>query len=178
MHMDTKHLYSTLCLLLMGVFLVSCSTTRSSPAGTKPSKRDLKGTWEVNDIRFIGKEGLYKADLLDVADSRCFKGSEWVFIPNNNTGTFRLISSEPCPGESHRILWSFFESTDDSYDFQFKYVDQRNRPLAAAKRSGYRMRITELNVPNMELRIKTVDEEGSPFEVVLSFTRVSDNIQL
>lgn len=162
---------------MIGISLMGCSSSREVTGETTFKERDLKGTWEVINIRFVGKDGLYTADLLDVADSRCFKGSEWVFIPNNNTGRFTLPAGSLCPEQSHRIRWSFFKNDAGSSDFQFKYVDERNRDLSKSK-SGYRLKIAQLNVPNMELRINTQDENRNPFEVVLTFARISDDINL
>ncbi|WP_159023242.1 hypothetical protein [Formosa sp. L2A11] len=69
-----KFIYMTLALLVF-----SCSGSKSTTA-SKPSKKMLKGTWEVSNIKFIGDKGLYKAFLFDLADSSCFKGGEWVFL--------------------------------------------------------------------------------------------------
>ncbi|UCE94347.1 MAG: lipocalin, partial [Flavobacteriaceae bacterium] len=71
-----------LLLTLTILFVSSCGSTQSSSA-SKPSKKTLKGTWEITNIKFVGEKGLYKANLFDMADSACFKGSQWVFIPNN-----------------------------------------------------------------------------------------------
>ena len=63
-----------LCLSLL---VLSCSATKTAggdQATPKMSKKLLKGTWTVSDIRFVGEAGLYKADLFGVADSPCFQG--------------------------------------------------------------------------------------------------------
>lgn len=163
-------------LFILGVLLVSCKSAKVAEESS-PNKRDLKGTWEITDIRFIGEEGLYKAKILDVADTRCFRGSQWVFIPNNGTGRFTLTPSDRCPQSSHRILWSFFNNPDKTTDFQFKYVDDKNRRLSESK-SGYRLMIADLNPQQMELRIPTLDQQGNPFEIVLLYSKLSDEINL
>lgn len=167
-----KQLIST----LLCVLIFSCSASKSATGASKPNKTDLKGTWEVTNIRFVGEEGLYKADIFDTADSACFKNSEWVFIPNNGTGKFTLNETNNCDLMTQRILWSFFEASDGTYDFQFKMVNEKNKPLSDTK-SGYRMRITDLSVSNMETRVKTT-QQGNPFEVVLTFQKISDDISL
>ena len=137
-----------LVYLFIAVFLVSCSASKSGTStASKMSKRTLKGTWEISDIRFVGEEGLYKADLFGLADSPCFKGSDWVFIPNNGTGKFTLEGSNRCEAGSHRILWSFNELADGMTQFQFKYVDEKNKPLSGDK-SGYRAFIDSLTESN------------------------------
>lgn len=164
-------------LFIALAFLVfSCSSTKSGSTNTKPSKKLLKGTWEVTNIRFVGDKGLYKANLFDIADSACFKGSEWVFIPNNGSGKFTVNSSAHCEISSNRIHWSFFDSGDGTYQFQFKFVDEKNKPLDAANR-GYRSKIDELNDNTMIMRVATT-YDGNPFDVVMTFTKVSDNFAL
>ncbi|MEM9143488.1 MAG: hypothetical protein AAGA86_10910, partial [Bacteroidota bacterium] len=133
-----------LSFALLGLLIMSCSASKSGTSASKPNKKMLKGTWEVNDIRFVGEEGLYKAELFDTADSPCFKGSQWVFIPNNATGKFTLSRANSCDGSTHRILWSLFDAGDGTQDFQFKFVDNKNKPLSASK-SGYRSEISNLS---------------------------------
>ena len=165
--------------LALTLFIVSCSSSKlgsSSEATEKFSKKTLKGTWEVTDIRFVGDKGLYKANLFDIADSPCFKGSQWVFIPNNGSGKFTINSSAHCEASTNRIHWSFFEPGDGSYQFQFKFVDEKNKPIDAANR-GYRSKIEHLTTSNMEMRVATT-YEGNPFDVVMTFSKVSEDFAL
>ena len=121
--------------LLLTFVVISCGSSSSS-TGTgdaaqaeKPSKKTLKGTWEVTNIRFVGDKGLYKAFLFDVADSKCFMGSKWVFISNNNTGKFTLPGGSQCEAGTNRIVWDFYDTNDGKYSFQFKFVDEKTSHL-------------------------------------------------
>lgn len=168
-----------LIYLTLAILVISCGSTKSgtsTDSSPKISKKTLKGTWEVTNIRFVGDKGLYKANLFDLADSPCFKGSQWVFIPNNGSGKFDLNASSYCEASTHRIHWSFFEPGDGSYQFQFKYVDEKNKPLDAANR-GYRSDIDILTENTMEMRIETT-YEGNPFDVIMTFTKVSEDFAL
>ncbi len=162
--------------LLLATVIVSCSASKSASTADKMNKRTLKGTWELTDIRFVGEEGLYKADLFGLADSPCFKGSDWVFIPNNGTGKFTLEGGNRCEAGSHRILWSFNEPGDGSTQFQFKYVDEKNKPLSGDK-SGYRAKIDVLTSTNMVLRVQS-NYQGSPFDIVLTMDKTSEDYTL
>jgi len=167
-----------LIYLTLAVLVISCGSTKSDSTSSAPklSKKTLKGTWEVTNIRFVGDKGLYKANLFDLADSPCFKGSQWVFIPNNGSGKFTLNSSAHCEASSNRIHWSFFEPGDGSYQLQFKYVDEKNKSLDPANR-GYRSNIDNLSESSMEMRVATT-YEGNPFDVVMTFTKVSEDFAL
>jgi hypothetical protein len=163
--------------LLVAALFFSCSASKSGGATTeKMNKRTLKGTWEVSDIRFVGEEGLYKANLFGLADSPCFKGSDWVFIPNNGTGKFTIEPSSSCTAGSHRILWSFNETGYGSTQFQFKYVDEKNKPISGDK-SGYRAKIDALTPSNMVLRVKS-NYQGTPFDVILTMDKTSEDYTL
>lgn len=164
---------------LLFTFLIlmasSCGSTQSS-ATSKPSKKTLKGTWTITNVRFVGEQGLYKVNLFDMADSACFKNSEWVFIPNNGSGKFTLEQSSQCEPMSTRIHWSFYEPGDGTYQFQFKYVDEKNKPIDAANR-GYRSSIETLEENNMTMRVVT-SHQGKEFNVVLSFTKTSEDFAI
>lgn len=166
--------------LLFLTFLVlvasSCGSTQSNTTA-KPSKKTLKGTWEITDIRFVGEKGLYKATLFDMADSACFKGSEWVFIPNNGSGKYTINNTaSQCEPIATRIHWSFYEPGDGTYQFQFKYVDEKNKPIDSANR-GYRSVIESLEENTMAMRVQTT-YEGQEFDVVLTFAKVSEDFAL
>lgn len=164
---------------LMAFVFFSCATTSSSGDQTtkKPSKKLLKGTWGVTTIRFVGDKGLYKANLFDLADSVCFKGSEWVFIPNNGSGKFTINSTaSQCTDSSNRIHWSFYDAGNGIYQFQFKYVDDKNKPLDAANR-GFRCNIDEINAEKMVMRVAT-EYKGNPFDVVLTYNKISEDFSL
>jgi len=163
--------------LAIAMLIVSCSaTTTASSQSSQMKKKTLKGTWSLTNIRFVGEEGLYKADLFGIADSPCYKGGEWLFIPNNGTGRFSINGSERCQEGTHRILWSFYESGNGSTELQFKLVDAKNKPLSGDK-SGYRMTVESLSESNAVFRVK-VDYEGKPFDVVLTLDKVSNEVKL
>ena len=167
-----KLLFLTFLILMAS----SCGSTQSNTTA-KPSKKTLKGTWEITDIRFVGEKGLYKATLFDMADSACFKGSEWVFIPNNGSGKYSINNTaSQCEPVATRIHWSFYEPGDGTYQFQFKYVDEKNKPIDAANR-GYRSVIESLEENTMPMRVQTT-YEGQEFDVVLTFTKVSEDFAL
>ncbi len=124
--------------ILVLTLICSCSSTKSGIA--KPSKKTLKGTWQVVNIKFVGDKGLYKAFLFDLADSACFKNSEWVFIPNNGSGKFTTsATTSQCEVMTNKIHWSLF----DSQQFQFKYLDSDTK--AKNVTTGYRGNIDSLN---------------------------------
>lgn len=163
--------------LVLAILLVSCSaTTTATSQSSTMKKKTLKGTWSLTDIRFIGEDGLYKANMFSIADSPCFKGGEWMFIPNNGTGRFSINGTNRCQEGTHRILWSFYESGDGSTELQFKLVDTKNKPLSGDKR-GYRMIIKSLTETKTVFMVE-VDFKGKPFNVELTLDKVSKDVTL
>lgn len=166
-----------LCLSLL---ILSCSATKTAggngQTAPKISKKLLKGTWTVSDIRFVGEAGLYKADLFGVADSPCFKGGEWLFIPNNGTGRFSINGSERCTEETNRILWSFNDHKDGTGEILFKFVDEKNKPLAG-NTIGYSIAVESLTETNTELRVKT-EYNDQAFDVVMTLNKTSNEVRL
>ncbi len=161
-------IYATLAFLL-----ISCSITKPE---TKQSKKTLKGTWEVVNIRFVSDKGMNKASLFDLVDVNCFKGSEWVFIPENGRGKFTILNSGQCENSINRIHWSLHEPGDGTFQFQFKYVDTKNNPINNENR-GYRSKIEQFDTNSMIMRIATTFE-GNSFEIAMTFNKTSEEINL
>jgi hypothetical protein len=59
---------------------------------------------------------------------------------------------------------------------QFKFVNEKNKPIDPANR-GYKLAIDQLDAAAMEIRIATT-YEGNPFDVVMTFSKVSEDINL
>jgi hypothetical protein len=161
---------------ILTLSIISCGTTKTESNTPEISKESLKGTWKVTNIQLVGNEGVDKSNLFDMADFSCFNESEWVFIPNNGSGQFMINGSANCEEVATRIHWSFYEPGDGTYQFQFKYVDEKNKPIDSANR-GYRSKIEQIEDSKMVMRVKTVNE-GNSFDVIINFTKVSEDIDI
>lgn len=91
--------------LLSVTFLVfSCKT--QSVTNTKldnKSERIIKGNWTISAVTYPGSE-YFKVNSFDIADSKCFIGSNWKFISNNNKGSMSLTDAN-CPSFASEITW-------------------------------------------------------------------------
>ncbi len=162
--------------LVLAVIIMALGATDTVHAQTKMKKKTLKGTWTLSEMRFVGEKGLYKANLFGIADSPCFKGGEWMFIPNNGTGRFSINGSERCDEGTHRILWSFFDNGDGTAQIEFKMVDDKNKPLSG-NLDGYSMLVETLTPEQTVLRVQT-DYDGQPFDIVMTLDKVSKDVTL
>lgn len=114
--------------------------------------------------------------MFDIADSHCFKNSVWMFIPNNYTGKFNLTSNwSDCEPTTANIRWSYYDSNQER-SIQFKYIDNKNKSIDPDNR-GYRMIIKTLNQTKMKIELE-LEQQGSPFSIVMTMTKISDNIFL
>jgi len=49
----------------------------------------IKGNWTISAVTYPGSDYI-KVTSFDLADSKCFVGSTWKFISNNNKGEMAL----------------------------------------------------------------------------------------
>ena len=92
-------------LLLLMVFFVGCKpkqTVTNTKLDTK-SEVAIKGNWTVTSVTYPGSEYI-KVNSFDLADSKCFVGSTWKFISNNNKGEMALTNAS-CTAFSSPITW-------------------------------------------------------------------------
>jgi len=105
--------------ITISVLLFSCKTTAPAEGTTTKTDRSiqsgLKGNWKISDVSFPGSD-YFKVNSFQIADSKCFVGSTWQFIPNNNKGTMSLNSSD-CPAFNSSIVWSI--SKDSTFILKF-----------------------------------------------------------
>jgi hypothetical protein len=95
----------TVILLLLAVIFVGCKpkqTIVNTRLDTK-SEVAIKGNWTITSVSFPGSDYI-KVNSFDLADSKCFVGSTWKFISNNNKGEMALTSAS-CTAFSSPITW-------------------------------------------------------------------------
>lgn len=106
----------TITIIALAILLVACKS--KSGTTTEPVKNDpvattkldrnsqvaLKGNWVIASVTYPGS-AFIKVNSFQIADSKCFEGSTWNFISNNNKGSMSLTKTD-CPAFSSPIVWS------------------------------------------------------------------------
>lgn len=96
-----------LLLLVITTLITGCKTV-SDVTNTKldnKKERLLKGTWVLTAVDYPGADFL-KIKSFSIEDSKCFVGSNWTFISNNNKGEMALTSTNSsCKDFSSPITW-------------------------------------------------------------------------
>lgn len=88
------------------VLLYSCkSQSVTNSKVDNKVERMMKGNWTISSVEFPGSD-VMTVNSFEIADSKCFEGSTWKFVSNNNKGEMMLNNvSASCPSFSSPISW-------------------------------------------------------------------------
>ena len=145
--------------------LFSCKT--SSVTATKLDRNiqtGIKGNWVISSVSYPGSDYI-KVNSFQLADSKCFEGSTWIFVSNNNKGNMALTKYD-CPVFSSPITW-FVNSNGE---FVMKILDAGEK--AKKVRDGYVLRVANLTESSFQL-VDRIDVGGKMTDVVYQFQRVN-----
>ncbi|WJS95082.1 lipocalin family protein [Flavobacterium johnsoniae] len=160
-----------ICLIATMFFACkSASTTASSEATTLSTKLDkktqvaLKGNWVLTNVTYPGSDYI-KVNSFDLADSKCFIGSNWSFISNNNKGNMALTSPS-CTAFSSPIVWSI----NNQGMFVLKILDAGEK--AKKVRDGYLLKVGSVTESSFQL-IDNINVGGQVKDVTYQFQRAN-----
>ncbi len=151
-------------ILAVVFFAVSCKSTQPI-ANTKKNRSSeiaLKGNWTITNVSYPGSEYI-KVNSFDIADSKCFYGSTWSFVSNNNKGTMSITAPD-CPSMESPITWYI----NDNNRFVMKIL---NAGVKAKKaREGYILDVRNQSENSFEL-VDHINVGSTPTDVVYTFTK-------
>jgi hypothetical protein len=154
-------------LLLLGllVFMVSCKT--KSITGTKLDQkleRVMKGNFTIISVTYPGSEYI-KVNSFDIADSKCFEGSTWKFISNNNEGNMALTSPN-CTAFSYPITW--FVNKEGRFVLKILDAGEKSKKV----RSGHVLTLANQTETSFQL-VDKINVGNKPTDVVYQFNKTS-----
>lgn len=137
--------------------LQSCKTL------DQKSQREIKGDWTISSVTYPNSN-VIKVNSFDVADSKCFEGSMWKFVSNNNKGTMTIDKAD-CPSFTSPIVWTVTKAGD----FTLKITEGEK-----AKRvtQGYFLKLRNQTDTSFEL-VDNVTIGGKATEVVYNFQKIN-----
>lgn len=153
----------SLILLLLTLLFVGCKpkqTVTNTKLDTK-SEIAIKGNWTITAVTFPGSDYI-KVNSFDLADSKCFVGSTWRFISNNNKGEMALNTTS-CTAFSSPITWYI----NKDGNFVMKII---NDTKAKDVLEGYILTIANSTESSFQLMDK-VNVGGQFINVVYQFNR-------
>jgi hypothetical protein len=155
----------TIALMIVAVLLFSCKTTSvTSKKLDRSSQVNIKGDWVITNVTYPGSDYI-KVNSFQIADSKCFVGSTWNFISNNNKGSMALTKSD-CPAFNSSIVWSVNKESQ----FVLKIIDAGEK--AKKVRDGYVLRITNQTETSFQL-VDNINVGGQNKEVTYQFEKTN-----
>lgn len=153
----------TFLFVLIGIFLFGCKTT--SLTNSKLDRRsqvEIKGNWTLSDVIYPSSEYI-KINSFQIADSKCFVGSTWKFISNNNKGSFTLNQTS-CSVFSSPITW--FLNQEGQFVLKILSTGEKAKKV----RDGFILTIANQSESSFQL-IDKVNVGGKIIEVVYQFQK-------
>lgn len=150
------------CLL---VFIAACKT--QSVTSTKldnKSEKAIKGNFTIVAVTYPGSEYI-KVNSFDIADSKCFIGSTWKFISNNNKGNMALTSAS-CPVFASDITWFI----NKEGQFVMKILDSGVKAKKVTE--GYVLSVANQTATSFQL-IDKINVGGKATDVIYQFQKAN-----
>lgn len=137
----------------------SCATYKN----VKQQEKIIKGNWTLTKITY-SKTGKYNVTLFKDALAGCFIGSNWKFVPNNNTGVYSINDINCNSGERNFVfVIQEIDTASGYYDFLLKPDNNENNV-------GFRVSLKELNETFMQWQQNLIID-GEPFLINLNFIK-------
>ena len=148
-------------LFTLAIVFASCKSTSVTPTKLDhKSQVEIKGNWSIASVTYPGSEYI-KVTSFGIADSKCFVGSTWKFISNDNKGEMNVTKCSPF---SSQITW--FINQDGN--FVMKILNAaKSRKVA----EGFVLRVANQTENSFQL-IDNVDVGGKMVDVVYQFTKI------
>ena len=166
----------TLLVCILAVMVFACKSAPVEPAvqaqvsNAPTSKLDkttqvgMKGNWQIASVAFPGSEYI-KVNSFNLADSKCFIGSNWNFISNNNKGTMTL-NSPNCTAFTSAITWY----VNKEGQFVLKILDEGLKSRKV--KTGFVLVVANQSENSFQL-IDKISVGNNPTDVVYQFQRVN-----
>ena len=156
----------TVLIIVMSIFALACKP-KQTVTNTKldnKSERLIKGDWRISSVNYVGSD-VFKVTSFNIADAKCFEGSQWSFVSNNNTGEMALDKAN-CVTYGSRITW--FINKDGNFVMKFlsEGVKAKHTP------SGYVLRVANQSETSFQL-IDRASVGNNSAEIVYQFEKIN-----
>ena len=153
-------------IVVMSVFALACKP-KQTVTNTKldnKSERLIKGDWQISSVSYVGSD-VFKVTSFNIADAKCFEGSQWNFVSNNNTGEMALNKSN-CVAYGSRITW--FINKDGNFVMKFLNEGVKAKHTVG----GYVLRVANQSETSFQLIDKAAVGSNSA-EIVYQFDKIN-----
>ncbi len=147
---------------LFSIAIVGCkSKSATNTLLDKKTEVGMKGNWTVSSVTYPGSDYI-KVTSFDIADSKCFVGSTWHLISNNNKGDMALNSSK-CTTFSSPITW--FVNRENQFVLKILNDTKSKKVL-----DGYVLGVANQTESSFEL-VDKINVGGKIVDVVYHFNK-------
>ena len=165
-----------LLICTMAILVFACKPTSTAPATPEPvsnapmtkldktSQVGIKGNWQITNVSYPGSNYI-KVNSFNLADSKCFIGSTWKFISNNNKGNMTL-NSPNCTAFTSEITWYI----NKEGQFVLKILDEGLKSKKV--KTGFVLEVRNQTETSFEL-IDKINVGSKPTDVVYQFQKVN-----
>lgn len=151
-------------IALMAVAMTGCKST--SATNTKldnDMERKLNGNWVLTSVSYPGSDYI-QVNSFQLADSKCFEGSTWKFVDNNNKGSMSLNGGANCPAFSSNLTW--FINKEGQFVLKLLNAGEKAKRV----RDGYVLNVANATGSSFEL-IDQVTVGSKTTSVVYLFSK-------
>lgn len=152
-----------LFLFLISVFAFGCKSNTATKLDMK-SEVMLKGNWKISNVSYTGSDYI-KVTSFNIADAKCFIGSQWKFVSNNNTGDMALNDSK-CVSYNSKIKWFINQEGNIVLKFLTEGVKAKHTT------TGYVLKVAGQTQNGFQL-IDKVTIGGNTSDIVYQFERTN-----
>ncbi|WP_309608599.1 lipocalin family protein [Flavobacterium sp.] len=150
-------------LLSISVFMFGCKSQSVTNAKVdNKTERVIKGNWSISSVSYPGSEYI-KVNSFDIADSKCFVGSTWKFVSNNNKGSMALTNAS-CSTFVSDITW--FINKEGQFVMKVLSAGEKAKKV----RDGYVLNVANVTETSFQLLDK-IDVGGKMTNVTYQFQK-------
>ncbi len=122
----------------------------------------MKGEWILTSVTYPGSNYI-KVNSFQIADSKCFEGSTWKFVSNNNTGNMSFNNAN-CTAFSSPFTW--YVSKEGQFLLKLLSAGEKAKKV----REGYVLRVQDQRESSFQL-VDKIDVGGKMTDVVYQFNK-------
>ncbi len=149
----------------MLLIIVSCKP-KAKVANTSIDRKSqvaIKGDWTITKVSYPSSE-YFKVNSFDLADSKCFEGSTWKFISNNDSGEMTITKAD-CISFNSKIKWYI----NKDGQMVLKIIDAGEK--AKKVRDGYILSVANQTRESFQL-VDKINVGGKMTDIVYQFQKV------
>lgn len=153
--------------IILLVLIVSTVWACGSTKTVRASKKVIKGGWTLNQINYSAY-GTFKITFFKDASKACLEGSEWNFIPNNNSGTYAINKTDCIAGDRNFVFTiQEVDEVTGLYDFLLKPTNVKHK---SETNEGFRLKLTQLTDTDMQWE-QMASIDGKTFTINMNFSK-------